>query len=176
MRRFPNFTALFLVSLFALGSLVSFSLAIETYESKIYGFKATVPDGWKVINMDDEEEEGSFQPVFEMKRKKALKKKKPKLTLQAMKQKIEDIEKFGRDFVAEIQKGGFRIKKEQVININGKPAFEATGEMRVGSITVINTWVFMAGKKHLFMITLSEADLPEFEEEINQLFDSIEYN
>jgi hypothetical protein len=176
MRKFPNFTVLFLVSLFALGSVVSIGFAIETYESEIYGFKAAVPDGWKVINMDDEEEEGVFQPVCEMKRKKALKKKKPNLTLQAMKEKIEDIEKFGRDFISEIQKGGFRIKKEQVININGKPAFEATGEMRVGSITVSNTWIFMAGKKHLYMMTLSDADLPEFEEEINQLLDSIEYN
>ena len=176
MRRFPNFNALFLVSIFALGSLVSISLAIETYESETYGFKATVPDGWKVINMDDEEEEGSFQPVFEMKRKKALKNKKPEVTLQAMKQKVKDIEKFGRDFVAELQKGGFRIKKELVIAINEKPAFEATGEMRVGSITIINTWIFMAGKKHIFMMTFSDADLTEFEEEINQLLDSIEYN
>lgn len=147
----------------------------QNYASETYGIKAVVPPGWKVINRDDEEVPGDFKPVFEMKRKSPIDGKNPSVKLEAYKTAIADIEKFGRDFISNLQKAGFTITKQQLSTIGGKQAFESTGEMRVGQIVVVNSWVFMAGKQHLFMITLSDADIPALENEIYQLLESIQY-
>jgi len=176
MKRFPISVVVPIALFCALGLFTKSAISSEVYESEKYGIKATVPEGWKVINMDDEEEEGAFQPVFEMKRKQALDGKKPSAKLTANKVKIDDIESFGRDFVSNIQKQGFRIIRQQVSTIGGKPAFEATGEMSAGPITISLTWIFMAGEKYLFMLTLSDVDSAAVGDEINQLLESIEYN
>jgi hypothetical protein len=147
----------------------------QNYASERYGINAVVPPGWKVINRDDEEVPGDFKPVFEMKRKSPVDGKNPLVKLEAYKAAIPDIEKFGRDFISNLQKAGFTITKQQLSTIGGKPAFESKGEMRVGQIVVVNSWVFMAGKEYLFMITLTDADIPALENEIYQLLESIQY-
>lgn len=163
------------VMIIASGMFITDGYCASTYESSVYGIKAQVPDGWKVINMDDEEVAGDFQPVFEMKRKKPIDGKSPVATMQINKDTVPDIEKFGRDFLSNLQKQGFRVLRQQIITIDGKPAFDATAEMVVGQIRVKNSWVFMNGKKYLFMLTLSDTDTASVENEVDQLLDSIQY-
>ena len=171
-----NFIFLFsVVMIIASGIFITDGYCASTYESSVYGIKTQVPDGWKVINMDDEEVPGDFQPVFEMKSKKPIDGKSPVAKMQIKEVTVTDIEKFGRDFLSNLQKQGFRVLRQQIITIDGKPAFDATAEMVVGQIRVKNSWVVMNGKKYLFMLTLSDTDSAAVENEVAQLLDSIQY-
>lgn len=142
--------------------------------SKYRGFTITVPDSWKIIDNEDEEPDGSTRPVCEIKRKKSFGNKKPNGKVQAVKGRM-NLKKYVRAFVKSLKNSGMKITKQAKMTINGKPAYEVHAVLIIGQISVENKWFFVAGKKYLFMLELSDSNDPDLDAESHAIATSMTY-